>query len=178
MPNCPRCQKPVYFERGKAILQPLLRSNVWTTWIRSWRCRIAHFPSRTDDWTGWHELIAYGIILNVFGAALLLIKAQLDKDVIKAAVDQKFRDAGIRVNSTDGTDEEEEITEPSAVLLVMITMGGRMANVVGTMKLYKGLGKYLSDRKRKKFQSTTERIQNGEAETECTELLADCCQVC
>uniref|UniRef100_A0A1I7TXJ4 Ion_trans_2 domain-containing protein n=1 Tax=Caenorhabditis tropicalis TaxID=1561998 RepID=A0A1I7TXJ4_9PELO len=126
----------------------------------------------------WHELIAYGIILNVFGAALLLIKAQLDKDVIKAAVEQKFRDAGIRVNSTDGTPDDEEITEPSSVLLVMITMGGRMANVVGTMKLYKGLGKYLSDRKRKKFQSTTERIQNGEAETECTELLADCCQIC
>lgn len=61
----------------------------------------------------------------------------MDKDVIKAAVDQKFRDAGIKVNSTDGSDEEEEITEPSSVLLVMITMGGRMANVVGTMKLYK-----------------------------------------
>uniref|UniRef100_A0A8R1HPV3 Uncharacterized protein n=2 Tax=Caenorhabditis japonica TaxID=281687 RepID=A0A8R1HPV3_CAEJA len=127
----------------------------------------------------WHELIAYGIILNLFGAALLLMKAQLDKDVIKSAVEQKFRDAGIKVNSSGGSDDDDDdiVAEPSAVLMVFITMGGRMANVVGTMKLYKGLGKYLSDRKRKKFQSTTERIQNGEAETECTELLADCCTI-
>ncbi|CAI2351206.1 unnamed protein product [Caenorhabditis sp. 36 PRJEB53466] len=141
--------------------------------------RSGQYSSTTEGkQVSWHELIAYGIILNVLGAALLLIKAQLDKDVIKAAVEQKFRDAGIRVNSTDGSEGEDEIlAEPSAVLMVMITMGGRMANVVGTMKLYKGLGKYLSDRKRKKFQTTTERIQNGEAETECTELLADCCQI-
>lgn len=91
--------------------------------------------------SGWHELIAYGVILNVLGAALLLIKAQLDKDVIKAAVEQKFREAGIRFNSTDGGDREDEImAEPSAILMVFITMGGRMANVVGTMKLYKVSG--------------------------------------
>ncbi|CAB3410102.1 unnamed protein product [Caenorhabditis bovis] len=125
---------------------------------------------------GWLELVIYGVLLNVVGAALLLIKAQLDKDVVKAAVDQKFRDAGIKINSTI-TEEHEDTPEPSSVLMVLITMGGRMANVIGTMKLYKGLGKYLSDRKRKKFQSTTEKFQNGEGETECTELLADCCQV-
>ncbi|CAI5449873.1 unnamed protein product [Caenorhabditis angaria] len=147
------------------------RGNNAMTWKEKWTI-FKHNRRKAS----WHELVAYGVLLNIVGAVLLLMKAQLDKDVIKAAVDQKFREAGIRPNSTIvGEDGEDQIeSEPSAVLMVFITMGGRMANVVGTMKLYKGLGKYLSDRKRKKFQSTTEKIQNGEAETECTELLADC----
>ncbi|ETN73359.1 hypothetical protein NECAME_18391 [Necator americanus] len=51
-----------------------------------------------------------------------------------------------------------------------------MANVVGTMKMYKGLGKFFSERKRKKFRKATERVQNGDTEAEITELFADCCQ--
>ncbi|VDM72790.1 unnamed protein product [Strongylus vulgaris] len=75
------------------------------------------------------------------------------------------------------TEEEKELQiEASPLLIVLITMCGRMANVVGTMKLYKGLGKFFSDRKRKKFRKATERVQNGETEVEITEIFADCCQ--
>ncbi|CAD6196788.1 unnamed protein product [Caenorhabditis auriculariae] len=124
---------------------------------------------------GWVELVLYGLFLNIFGAALLFMKAQMDKDVIEAAIEKRFLEAGIDMNRTEGASYEPFI-EPSSAIMVLITMLGRMANVVGTMKMYKGLGKFLSDRKRKKFRTTTERIQNGEAEAECTELFADCCQ--
>lgn len=44
--------------------------------------------------TGWVELLIYGVLLNVGGACLLLIKAQLDKDVVEATVVKKFIEAG------------------------------------------------------------------------------------
>ncbi|PAV67431.1 hypothetical protein WR25_19479 [Diploscapter pachys] len=96
--------------------------------------------------------------------------------MIEAAVDKRFQEAGIKFNQTNG-EEREPLDEPSALLMVLITMAGRISNVVGTMKMYKGLGKFFSDRKRKKFRSTTERIQNGETEGECIEIVADCCSI-
>ncbi|KJH52719.1 hypothetical protein DICVIV_01063 [Dictyocaulus viviparus] len=59
--------------------------------------------------------------------------------------------------------------------MVIVTVAGRMANVVGTMKMYKGLGKYISERKRQRFRKATERVQNGETEIEFTELFSECC---
>ena len=53
---------------------------------------ILYFGSHCN--LGWVELLAYGIFLNIIGAALLLIKGQLDKDMIEAAVDKRFQEAG------------------------------------------------------------------------------------
>ncbi|KIH46647.1 hypothetical protein ANCDUO_23299, partial [Ancylostoma duodenale] len=78
--------------------------------------------------------------------------------------------------SNDTNREEESVFEPNSYLIVLITMMGRIANVVGTMKMYKGLGKFFSERKRKKFRRATERVQNGDTEVEITEIFADCCQ--
>nr|CDJ84595.1 Protein F20D12.7 [Haemonchus contortus] len=71
--------------------------------------------------------------------------------------------------------DNEPLFEANSLVTVLITIMGRMANVVGTMKMYKGLGKFFSDRKRKKFRKATERVQNGETEVEFTELFTECC---
>uniref|UniRef100_A0A1I7W7W0 HCO3_cotransp domain-containing protein n=1 Tax=Heterorhabditis bacteriophora TaxID=37862 RepID=A0A1I7W7W0_HETBA len=124
---------------------------------------------------GCWELFIYGLLLNIVGAGLLLLKAQLDRDVIEATIQKRFEEAGIHINGTDT--DSSPLVEPNSILMVLITMFGRMANVVGTMKMYKGLGKFFSERKRKKFRQATERVQNGETEAEFTELLAECCQI-
>ncbi|RCN51773.1 hypothetical protein ANCCAN_02133 [Ancylostoma caninum] len=121
-----------------------------------------------------YELITYGLVLNIIGAGLLILKAHFDKNVIEATIQKKFDEYGFKSNDTSG--EEESIFEPNSYLIVLITMLGRIANVVGTMKMYKGLGKFFSERKRKKFRRATERVQNGDTEVEITELFADCCQ--
>ncbi|VDO83715.1 unnamed protein product [Heligmosomoides polygyrus] len=82
---------------------------------------------------------------------------------------------GLKRNTTAG--QSEPIFEANSFIMVLITVAGRMANVVGTMKMYKGLGKFFSDRKRKKFRKATERVQSGETEVEFTELFSECCQV-
>ncbi|EPB68910.1 hypothetical protein ANCCEY_12005 [Ancylostoma ceylanicum] len=123
---------------------------------------------------GCYELITYGLVLNVIGAGLLILKAHFDKNVIEATIQKKFDEYGIKSNDTNG--EEESLFEPNSYLIVLVTMLGRIANVVGTMKMYKGLGKFFSERKRKKFRRATERVQNGDTEVEITELFADCCQ--
>ncbi|KAK6746863.1 hypothetical protein RB195_000233 [Necator americanus] len=123
---------------------------------------------------GYCELIIYGIVLNIAGAGLLLLKAHFDKSIIEATIQEKFEEYGLKSNKTK--EEEEPIFEPNSFLIVLVTILGRMANVVGTMKMYKGLGKFFSERKRKKFRKATERVQNGDTEAEITELFADCCQ--
>ena len=47
-----------------------------------------------------------------------------------------YRFTGIKFNQTNG-EEREPLAEPSALLMVLITMAGRISNVVGTMKMYK-----------------------------------------
>ncbi|CAJ0602216.1 unnamed protein product, partial [Cylicocyclus nassatus] len=125
---------------------------------------------------GCWELIAYGILLNIIGAGCLLLKAIIDKGNTEALIHQKLESHGTGIKPTEEDKQKGPHVEISSVLVVIITMAGRMANVVGTMKLYKGLGKFFSDRKRKKFRKATERVQNGETEVEITELFADCCQ--
>ncbi|KAL6738544.1 hypothetical protein Aduo_012084 [Ancylostoma duodenale] len=123
---------------------------------------------------GCYELITYGLVLNIIGAGLLILKAHFDKNVIEATIQKKFEEYGFKSNDTNR--EEESVFEPNSYLIVLITMMGRIANVVGTMKMYKGLGKFFSERKRKKFRRATERVQNGDTEVEITEIFADCCQ--
>ncbi|CAJ0931101.1 unnamed protein product, partial [Mesorhabditis belari] len=136
-----------------------------------------------------YAMIMYGVILNVIGTGLGLIKASLDRDVIQSQIEQNFAAAGIKLNKTsedgvtpnnDGGDGGTVIVDagPSPVLLVFVTMFGRMCNVVGTIKIFKGIERLISNRRKKKLKETTERLKNGETQAEATEMLADCCQGC
>ncbi|KAK5971328.1 hypothetical protein GCK32_000715 [Trichostrongylus colubriformis] len=139
----------------------------------TWKERWAVFKHNRRK-PGYVELIIYGLILNFFGVGLLLLKAMLDKNVIEATIQKRFEEIGLITNSTKG--DEAPLFEANSLTMVLISVLGRMANVVGTMKMYKGLGKFFSERKRKKFRTATERVQNGETEVEFTELFSECCQ--
>ncbi|GMT23320.1 hypothetical protein PFISCL1PPCAC_14617, partial [Pristionchus fissidentatus] len=120
--------------------------------------------------------ILAGIALNFFGFGLLYYKAQMDKDVIRNEVDKKLSEYGMGINgSAPLSIEEIEETEPSSIILVVVTMAGRMANVIGTIKLFKGLEIFLSERKKKKLRETAERLQGGETDTDWSELFGECC---
>ncbi|WKY06875.1 hypothetical protein Q1695_006785 [Nippostrongylus brasiliensis] len=140
----------------------------------TWKERWSVFKANRRK-PGYLELIIYGLILNILGMGLLLLKAILDKDVIEATIQKRFEEVGIVRNNTG--EEKETFFEANSMIMVLITVLGRMANVIGTMKMYKGLGKFFSDRKRRKFRKATERVQNGETEVEFTELFSECCQI-
>ncbi|GMS95414.1 hypothetical protein PENTCL1PPCAC_17589, partial [Pristionchus entomophagus] len=111
--------------------------------------------------------IVAGIALNLIGAGLLYYKAQMDKDVIRTEIDKKLSEYGVGMNGTDPlTMDEIEEAEPSSIILVLVTMIGRMANVVGTIKLFKGLEIFMSERRKKKMRETAERLQGGETDTD------------
>lgn len=92
--------------------------------------------------------------------------------------------------------EEIEESEPSSIILVLVTMAGRMANVVGIIKLFKvkhfifkkshfflsfyssfvqGLEIFMSERRKKKLRETAEKLHGGETDTDWTELFSECC---
>ncbi|GMR47691.1 hypothetical protein PMAYCL1PPCAC_17886 [Pristionchus mayeri] len=117
-----------------------------------------------------------GLTLNLIGAGLLYYKAQMDKDVIRNEIDKKLAQYGVGKNGTDPMSMEEiEEGEPSSIILVVVTMAGRMTIVVGTIKIFKGLEIFISDRRKKKLRETAEKLQSGETDTEWTELFSECC---
>ncbi|WKY06876.1 hypothetical protein Q1695_006785 [Nippostrongylus brasiliensis] len=162
----------------------------------TWKERWSVFKANRRK-PGYLELIIYGLILNILGMGLLLLKAILDKDVIEATIQKRciltwthrrsHNEAGRsgvcsthivdRIVRNNTGEEKETFFEANSMIMVLITVLGRMANVIGTMKMYKGLGKFFSDRKRRKFRKATERVQNGETEVEFTELFSECCQI-
>lgn len=44
--------------------------------------------------TGYIELMVYGIVLNMIGIGLLMLKAILDKNVVEAMIEKRFEEAG------------------------------------------------------------------------------------
>uniref|UniRef100_A0A7I4YL42 Ion_trans_2 domain-containing protein n=1 Tax=Haemonchus contortus TaxID=6289 RepID=A0A7I4YL42_HAECO len=153
---------------GRAHTRTRRRNGDAMTWKERWTV-FKHNRRKP----GYLELIIYGVLLNLLGIGLLFLKSVLDKNVIEATIQRRFEEIGLVTNDTKI--DNEPLFEANSLVTVLITIMGRMANVVGTMKMYKGLGKFFSDRKRKKFRKATERVQNGETEVEFTELFTECC---
>uniref|UniRef100_A0A0M3I6T1 ABC transmembrane type-1 domain-containing protein n=1 Tax=Ascaris lumbricoides TaxID=6252 RepID=A0A0M3I6T1_ASCLU len=82
------------------------------------------------------------------------------------------------INATRNSDgKEEEPHQPSSILMTFGTMIGRAFNVIGTVKIYKSVAKFVAHRRREQLRRTAERLGGVEADTDWSEALIECCQL-
>uniref|UniRef100_A0AC35U750 ABC transmembrane type-1 domain-containing protein n=1 Tax=Rhabditophanes sp. KR3021 TaxID=114890 RepID=A0AC35U750_9BILA len=129
----------------------------------------------------WVSILT-GVILNVFGSFLGYLRAEIDEKVVEAAIDKKFIYYGMvkLMNETLAKQLlEKDFYVPSSIVRVLLTTAGRMMNVIGTMKIFRGFSSYLSEKKRLRLRVTAERFMDeGEGHGEWSDALAECCQLC
>uniref|UniRef100_A0A7E4V6I2 DUF4235 domain-containing protein n=1 Tax=Panagrellus redivivus TaxID=6233 RepID=A0A7E4V6I2_PANRE len=121
-----------------------------------------------------------GLLLNIAGSTIGWLKAEIDHEMIKVEIRNTLKEYGIARNNTkseetrsnetatdDKSDEPEENERrlPSIILVLMTTFG-RMFNVVGTIKMFQAASAFISLQRRKNLRSTTERLSQGEGDSE------------
>ncbi|CEF59270.1 Hypothetical protein SRAE_X000102100 [Strongyloides ratti] len=129
----------------------------------------------------WLNII-FGIVLNVFGCVLNYLRTEIEETMIQDTIDKKFIEYGMlsAMNETIAKELKVKIfTTPPCILRVLLTTFGRMFNVIGTMKVFKGFSQFLSEKKRLKLRLTTEKfIEDGEGQAEFSEFFNECCTIC
>ncbi|KHN74818.1 hypothetical protein Tcan_14164 [Toxocara canis] len=119
----------------------------------------------------------FGLVLNICGCALGIWRAEMDHGAIQAEVDQRLLNHGLisATKNRNGTKVEPE--QPSSILMTLGTMIGRMFNVVGTVKMYKSVAKFVARKRREQLRQTAERLGGAEADADWSEALIECCQL-
>uniref|UniRef100_A0A0N4ZB33 Ion_trans_2 domain-containing protein n=1 Tax=Parastrongyloides trichosuri TaxID=131310 RepID=A0A0N4ZB33_PARTI len=126
--------------------------------------------------------ILLGIFLNIIGCLLNYLRTEIDESMIQDTIDKKFIEYGMldSMNKSIALKlRTKEFHTPSCIVRVMLTTVGRMCNVIGTMKIFKGFSEFLSEKKRLRLRLTTEKlIEHGEGEADFSEIFNECCQGC
>ncbi|VDK46635.1 unnamed protein product [Anisakis simplex] len=68
-------------------------------------------------------------------------------------------------------------SHPSSILMTLGTMLGRLCNVVGTVKMYKSVAKFVARHRRAQLRQTAEKLGGAEADADWNEALIECCQL-
>uniref|UniRef100_A0A0N5C9Y6 Tnp_DDE_dom domain-containing protein n=1 Tax=Strongyloides papillosus TaxID=174720 RepID=A0A0N5C9Y6_STREA len=126
--------------------------------------------------------IILGFILNIIGCLLNYLRTEIEEAMIHNTIDKKFIEYGMLGILNETAAEKLKVKEfetPSCILRVMLTTFGRMANIIGTMKIFKGFTQFLSEKRRLKLRLTTEKfIEDGEGQAEFSEFFNECCACC
>ncbi|KAK0408931.1 hypothetical protein QR680_004246 [Steinernema hermaphroditum] len=147
----------------------------------------AKFVKLKEKRKRWLPTLLMGLVLNIIGSVMGYLRAEIDENIVESIVDSRLREYGI-VNGTRNItgafgveiDLGEEPYQPSAIVLVMLTTFGRMFNVIGTIKMYRAMTMFLSERKRQRIRATTERFgaAGTEGDGEWNDAFVECCQLC
>uniref|UniRef100_A0A0K0ETM6 Ion_trans_2 domain-containing protein n=1 Tax=Strongyloides stercoralis TaxID=6248 RepID=A0A0K0ETM6_STRER len=123
--------------------------------------------------------ILLGFFLNVLGCVLNYLRTEIEETMIQNTIDKKFIEYGMLnvMNNTYAEILKEKVfITPPCIIRVLLTTFGRMFNVIGTMKIFKGFSQFLSEKKRLKLRLTTEKfIEDGEGQAEFSEFFNECC---
>uniref|UniRef100_A0A914Z0Z7 Uncharacterized protein n=1 Tax=Panagrolaimus superbus TaxID=310955 RepID=A0A914Z0Z7_9BILA len=120
----------------------------------------------------------FGLILNIAGSGLGLLKCEIDRKMIEVEIDSKLQKYGLLTNATLIDGESSNNFKVPSIVLVVLTTFGRIFNVIGTIKMFQAFSDFISQRRRKNLRTTTERLSNGEGESEWSEAIIECCTFC